>query len=54
MVKIDVEVAEAEVLEGMTCILHGDRPKLLVEVRRHHASGEAHPAVPDAVLFLYE
>jgi FkbM family methyltransferase len=45
MVKIDVEGAEAEVLEGMTCILHEDRPKLLVEVHRFHASGEGHPAI---------
>jgi Methyltransferase FkbM domain len=54
MLKIDVEGAEAKVLEGMTYILHGDRPKLLLEVHRHHASGEAHPAIPGAVLFLHE
>jgi FkbM family methyltransferase len=45
MVKIDVEGAEAEVPEGMTCILREHRPKLLVEVHRLHASGEGHTVI---------
>jgi hypothetical protein len=54
MVKIDVEGAEAKVLEGMTYILHGDWPKLLVEVHRPHASAVADMAIPGAVLSLHE
>jgi len=40
-----VEDAEAEVLEGMTCILHEDRPRLLIEVHGFHASDGGHPAI---------
>ncbi len=45
IVKIDVEGAEGEVLQGMDRILREDRPRLLVEVHRFHAAGDVHPAI---------
>lgn len=43
LVKLDVEGAEVEVLEGMHRILCEDRPKLLVELHQSSEAGDAHP-----------
>ena len=44
LVKIYVECAEAEVIDGLTCILHEDWPTLLGKTHHFHASREAHTA----------
>lgn len=44
-VKMDVEGAEADTLEGMAGCLRKDRPILLVELHGFDGSGERHPAL---------
>jgi FkbM family methyltransferase len=45
LVKLDVEGAEVETIEGMTKILDVDRPKVLMELHSHFGTVDAHPAV---------
>jgi len=44
-VKLDVEGAEVETIEGMTKILDVDRPKVLMELHSHFGTADLHPAV---------
>src|SRR5437870_3784269 len=45
LVKLDVEGAEVETIEGMTKILDVDRPKVLMELHSHFGTVDLHPAV---------
>lgn len=45
LVKLDVEGAEVETIEGMTKILDVDRPKVLMELHSHFGTADSHPAV---------
>ncbi len=45
LVKLDVEGAEVETIEGMTKILDVDRPKVLMELHSHFGTADLHPAV---------
>jgi FkbM family methyltransferase len=45
LVKLDVEGAEVETIEGMTKILDVDRPKVLMELHSHFDTVDLHPAV---------
>ena len=45
LVKLDVEGAEVETIEGMTKILDVDRPKVLMELHSHLGAADLHPAV---------
>jgi FkbM family methyltransferase len=45
LVKLDVEGAEVETIEGMTKILAVDRPKVLMELHSHFGTVDLHPAV---------
>ena len=45
LVKLDVEGAEVETIEGMTKILDVDRPKVLMELHGHLGKADLHPAV---------
>jgi FkbM family methyltransferase len=45
LVKLDVEGAEVETIEGMTKILDVDRPKVLMELHSHLGTADLHPAV---------
>ncbi len=44
-VKMDIEGAEADALEGMGCCLRRDRPILLIELHEAGGLGERHPAL---------
>lgn len=45
LVKLDVEGAELEVLEGMSKMLKENRPKVIVELHGDHDEAKANPAV---------